>query len=440
MRTQTILKTTNFLPATWKGGYMHTPQAIRELLARERISGIIQCQILLEINGEQSRQGDNGQPAEWAKDLTIPKFAAACGRDPKEQLSGVEKALADLIKRGLVVREPNGKTWTNAGKVQARAWKYAIAPNAWAESPKYVAPVEDGDQDTATEDDPTSEEPESAPKTWTSDRLIAMPGPNGSVMRLGDTKWQLRVVGNDMPIPVGFELTIAEKDVIEMRFQPAAANDAIAQFPGVEVESKGLNPKTSVLWEGSPSPSLRPQTSVLEEGSRDDFDAFVLAEVMPLTGNVPSREILSATRSHLNGTPIEYLRDRLRAKAAKYKSHALLPHLARDASERYQAERKLTQATPVEPTSRPRITEEPADTLWGRMLTQMQAKLSRESYDNWLRSTRQIAVGGGFITVQVPDEHTQQWITSEYGQLLREALLQQETDVRRIRFAVGGAA
>jgi hypothetical protein len=168
----------------------------------------------------------------------------------------------------------------------------------------------------------------------------------------------------------------------------------------------------------------KPANGYIGQGDpRRDYAVKVLA---PLTGDLPTEIVLSATRSHLGNTPIEYLADRVRAKGAKYNSHRLLPHLATDAAERYQAERqreKTLASKPVESARKStRDSAEPESSAWGKVLSKIRTQITPASFENWLARTRLVTASADELVVCVPDTATEKWLSTEYRDLVFDAI------------------
>lgn len=337
MKAQTIT-TEQYLPATWKGGYFPVPHALRELLRRNRINGVIQMQILLEIAGEQARCGENGKPAKWASGLTVSKLAAACGRKPQrlpdgtidQAIRGVEKALADLVARGMVQREKDG-----------RSWRYSISPNDWRDAPRYVAEVPTDSTDEPGDPEETADEkPETIRKS--TGTFVVLPGKQSRPFTLASA---IQKVSFQSELSAAFECDLAVLDDGNLNVRIYESGQKIDSM-----ESRVYAGKTRPLGRQSEAPSKAEEKAKAESpkiGDNDPLYEYAAKMLSPLTGDMPSEIVLSVTRSHLGNAPIEYLADRVRAKGAKYNSHRLLPHLAKDASERYEAERKLKRTPQI---------------------------------------------------------------------------------------------
>jgi chromosomal replication initiator protein len=59
---------------------------------------------------------------------------------------------------------------------------------------------------------------------------------------------------------------------------------------------------------------------------------------------------------------------------------------------------------------------------WDQVRGYLRAKVSTESYENWLNGTLFLGIEGNALLVSVPDRETQAWLETEYAALVRTAL------------------
>lgn len=346
--TQTKQSKPDFIPATWKRGYMHTPQAIRDLLSRERVSGAIQLQILLEVNGRQADATKDGAFSAWARGLTMSALAIACGRK-RDQVSGVEKAVADLVTRGLLAKEPDGKTWLDKGKLCARAWKYQIAPNAWHAAPKYV-PV-DEDDESVTADEAEGDEKKSAGPTWLPGTIVMMPGKMTRAVTLRDAVGRVRFT-SELPDALGCEIGSTESGELHVRLFAKPADAEPVEKAGCEEKAKveksvGVSPAAATNVLPDARTGVRASKQVKSGGQSpappasppDELAEFLAKHATPITGSVVPADILARVRENLNGTPLDFLATKIDKRRRALSSNGLLPGLAADAREAYHATR-----------------------------------------------------------------------------------------------------
>ena len=71
---------------------------------------------------------------------------------------------------------------------------------------------------------------------------------------------------------------------------------------------------------------------------------------------------------------------------------------------------------------------------WDQIRTYLQARISAQSYENWLRSAILHAVEAGTLLVLVPDSETRQWLETEYTTLVKTAILELRLPVERVLY------
>ena len=50
------------------------------------------------------------------------------------------------------------------------------------------------------------------------------------------------------------------------------------------------------------------------------------------------------------------------------------------------------------------------DALWDQVLSQMEKKVSKPSYETWLKSTKAASLKGDTLTVTAPNEFARDWL------------------------------
>jgi chromosomal replication initiator protein len=73
---------------------------------------------------------------------------------------------------------------------------------------------------------------------------------------------------------------------------------------------------------------------------------------------------------------------------------------------------------------------------WDLVKQRLESRLSLESYQNWVSSTKFLRVDGQVLYVSVPDHQTQRWLRSEYGELVRTAIRDLDLNVEDVEYAV----
>ncbi|MGH9581162.1 MAG: DnaA N-terminal domain-containing protein, partial [Terriglobales bacterium] len=70
---------------------------------------------------------------------------------------------------------------------------------------------------------------------------------------------------------------------------------------------------------------------------------------------------------------------------------------------------------------------------WARILDRLEKKISRHSYDTWLKPTRYSHARGNILVVRVPTAEFRQ-IGDRYGDLIREAIEKLELKFEDVEF------
>jgi chromosomal replication initiator protein len=60
--------------------------------------------------------------------------------------------------------------------------------------------------------------------------------------------------------------------------------------------------------------------------------------------------------------------------------------------------------------------------LWGKALEEIEKKISKPSFDTWLKSTKAYSLKGDVLVITVPNEFTKDWLESRYTALIEETL------------------
>src|SRR5579872_708906 len=72
--------------------------------------------------------------------------------------------------------------------------------------------------------------------------------------------------------------------------------------------------------------------------------------------------------------------------------------------------------------------------FWDQIRHYLRQKVSTESYDNWLSGTALAAQDGNTLLVSVPDRETQNWLETEYSNLIRNGIVELRLPITRIAF------
>ncbi len=52
--------------------------------------------------------------------------------------------------------------------------------------------------------------------------------------------------------------------------------------------------------------------------------------------------------------------------------------------------------------------------LWEKVLEEAEKKLSRPSFETWLKSTKPLSIKNGIIIVEVPNDFTRGWLENNH--------------------------
>ncbi|MEK4566966.1 DnaA N-terminal domain-containing protein, partial [Alkalihalobacillus sp. FSL R5-0424] len=60
--------------------------------------------------------------------------------------------------------------------------------------------------------------------------------------------------------------------------------------------------------------------------------------------------------------------------------------------------------------------------LWERVLSEMETKVSKPSFETWLKSTKATAIQNDVITVTAPNEFARDWLEDHYAGLTSDTI------------------
>lgn len=72
--------------------------------------------------------------------------------------------------------------------------------------------------------------------------------------------------------------------------------------------------------------------------------------------------------------------------------------------------------------------------LWEQVLSKIESKVNRHSFNTWFRPTRLIFDTGDTLSVQVPNAHFRDWLTKHYSGVIHESLGELERPLVRVVF------
>lgn len=74
--------------------------------------------------------------------------------------------------------------------------------------------------------------------------------------------------------------------------------------------------------------------------------------------------------------------------------------------------------------------------LWEQVLEIIEQKISKPSFETWLKSTKAIATNGKAIIIQVPNEFAKDWLQTQYASLIKETLKTVTNEDKEIGFSI----
>ena len=77
--------------------------------------------------------------------------------------------------------------------------------------------------------------------------------------------------------------------------------------------------------------------------------------------------------------------------------------------------------------------------IWDEILSRIQTKVNRLSYETWFKPTTFVADDGGSVTVRVPNLLFRDWIAKHYSGVIAAALEEVHRSDSRVSFIVAGS-
>lgn len=68
--------------------------------------------------------------------------------------------------------------------------------------------------------------------------------------------------------------------------------------------------------------------------------------------------------------------------------------------------------------------ESQIDTAWQQVLSQLKLKVSKPSYETWLKSTRAIQLNDHSLVISAPNHFSKDWLESKYHQLIQDSVME----------------
>jgi chromosomal replication initiator protein len=74
--------------------------------------------------------------------------------------------------------------------------------------------------------------------------------------------------------------------------------------------------------------------------------------------------------------------------------------------------------------------------LWDKALVEIQKKLSKPSFETWLKSTKAHSLQGSSLTITAPNDFARDWLEAHYGNLISETLYSLTGEELEIKFII----
>ncbi|NCU18256.1 chromosomal replication initiator protein DnaA [Pallidibacillus pasinlerensis] len=79
------------------------------------------------------------------------------------------------------------------------------------------------------------------------------------------------------------------------------------------------------------------------------------------------------------------------------------------------------------------------DDLWGQTLKIIEQKISKPSFETWLKSTKAVSLKGTTLIVEAPNEFAREWLDGNYKEILTEILYDLVGENMTLRFVIPNA-
>lgn len=76
------------------------------------------------------------------------------------------------------------------------------------------------------------------------------------------------------------------------------------------------------------------------------------------------------------------------------------------------------------------------DDLWGKTLKVIEKKISKPSFETWLKSTKAIALNGKNLIVEAPNDFAREWLDGNYKEILTEILYELIGENMTLKFVI----
>lgn len=82
------------------------------------------------------------------------------------------------------------------------------------------------------------------------------------------------------------------------------------------------------------------------------------------------------------------------------------------------------------------VTLENIDSLWDQVLNQMEKKVSKPSFETWLKSTKASSLQGDTLTITAPNEFARDWLEGRYTHLISSVLYEVIGEELLVKFVI----
>lgn len=76
------------------------------------------------------------------------------------------------------------------------------------------------------------------------------------------------------------------------------------------------------------------------------------------------------------------------------------------------------------------------DDLWGKTLNVIEKKISKPSFETWLKSTKAIALNKNTLIVEAPNDFAREWLDGNYKEILTEILYELIGENMSLKFVI----
>lgn len=74
--------------------------------------------------------------------------------------------------------------------------------------------------------------------------------------------------------------------------------------------------------------------------------------------------------------------------------------------------------------------------LWNKALSNIEKKISKPSFETWLKSTKAHSLQGDTLTITAPNEFARDWLEERYSQLISGILYEITGEELRVKFII----